>query len=146
MEPPHRLSAEAAAKTQATSDAETANGFSGPAELYRIQPQHWAPGFFASMIIGAAQTVFAPVGWVASGLGSLVGIGKKQGIQLGADAAAVKPFLGEATEELLDALSPIYDQLHLAPSWWFLEWMPLRVKKDSAIYTSSDNLNDYAWL
>jgi hypothetical protein len=132
METPRRLSAEAAEKMWAKFHAETASIRSESSPLYHIQSLE--TGFFAYL----KSTVQA--------LGSLIGIGESQpAIQL-QDAATAQPFRGEAMEELLDALSPIYDQLQLAPSWWFLEWMPLRVKKDSAIYTSSDNHSDYKWL
>ncbi|KAG6329587.1 hypothetical protein ID866_9501, partial [Astraeus odoratus] len=34
------------------------------------------------------------------------------------------PFVDEETEDLYDALSPIYDQLKIAPYWWTLEVLP----------------------
>ncbi|KAI6024564.1 hypothetical protein EDC04DRAFT_2573941 [Pisolithus marmoratus] len=34
-------------------------------------------------------------------------------------------FVSEEIEDLNDALSPIYDQLKIAPSWWLLELLPL---------------------
>ncbi|KAG6329588.1 hypothetical protein ID866_9502 [Astraeus odoratus] len=34
------------------------------------------------------------------------------------------PFVDEETEDLFDALSPIYDQLKIAPQWWILELLP----------------------
>lgn len=34
--------------------------------------------------------------------------------------------MSEEEEDLRDALCPIYDQLSLAPSWWFLELFPMR--------------------
>ena len=44
--------------------------------------------------------------------------------------AVVEPsiILGEEEEELADALSPINDQLSLAPIWWLLELLPMRQK------------------
>jgi hypothetical protein len=39
------------------------------------------------------------------------------------------PAHGEAYEEMMDALSPIYDQLRIAPFWWILEFTPLRQLK-----------------
>lgn len=33
--------------------------------------------------------------------------------------------LTEEEEDLVDALSPIYDQLDIAPGWWTLEYIPL---------------------
>ncbi|EPQ52600.1 hypothetical protein GLOTRDRAFT_46622 [Gloeophyllum trabeum ATCC 11539] len=35
------------------------------------------------------------------------------------------PFLSEEEEDILDALSPIYDQLVLAKGWWLLEMLPM---------------------
>jgi len=50
-------------------------------------------------------------------------------------AQAKIPFLGtEEEEELHDSLSPKYDQLNLAKSWWSLEILPLRLR-----YQRSDN-------
>jgi hypothetical protein len=106
------------------------NSGSGP--LYRIQSLE--TGFFAYL----KSTVQA--------LGSLVGIVEEKPPSQRQDTTPAHLFQGEAMEELLDALSPMYDQLQLAPSWWFLEWMPLRVKKDSAIHTSSEKPDDYKWL
>jgi len=51
----------------------------------------------------------------------------------GADAED-RPFEGEAVEELFDALSPMYDQLHISPFWWVLEWLPLWTKKERALH------------
>jgi hypothetical protein len=39
---------------------------------------------------------------------------------------AAYTFKSEEHEELLDALSPIYDQLELLKAWWILEILPLR--------------------
>ncbi|TEB40268.1 hypothetical protein FA13DRAFT_1760849 [Coprinellus micaceus] len=50
-------------------------------------------------------------------------------------APGPRQFLGSETEEeLLDALSPIYDQLTLKKSWWFLELIPLNMR-----YQGSDD-------
>ena len=38
-------------------------------------------------------------------------------------------FKNEEEEELLDAISPKYDQLKISPSWWILELLPWTVKK-----------------
>jgi hypothetical protein len=41
-------------------------------------------------------------------------------------SAPVAPFKTEEEAELLDALSPIFDQLSLAPFWWILELLPVK--------------------
>ncbi|KAF7791081.1 hypothetical protein EIP86_002042 [Pleurotus ostreatoroseus] len=47
--------------------------------------------------------------------------------------ANVRPgYLTEEEEDLADALSPMYDQLALAPFWWILEWLPMRHKVQRA--------------
>ncbi|KAL5495495.1 hypothetical protein ACEPAI_958 [Sanghuangporus weigelae] len=38
-------------------------------------------------------------------------------------------FISEEDEELADALSPMYDQLHLAWFWWILELIPFRFRE-----------------
>jgi hypothetical protein len=43
-----------------------------------------------------------------------------------ASPKAASTFKSEEDEELVDALSPIYDQLKLAKAWWILEILPLR--------------------
>ena len=49
--------------------------------------------------------------------------------------AAHTPFLGsEEEEELRDALSPKYDQLKIAKTWWVLEILPLKLR-----YQKGDN-------
>jgi hypothetical protein len=35
-----------------------------------------------------------------------------------------EPFINEEEEDLLDVLTPIYDQLKLVKGWWVLELMP----------------------
>lgn len=35
-----------------------------------------------------------------------------------------EPFVNEEEEDMLDALTPIYDQLKMAKSWWVLEILP----------------------
>jgi len=35
-----------------------------------------------------------------------------------------EPFINEEEEDMLDALTPIYDQLKLVKGWWFLELLP----------------------
>lgn len=44
------------------------------------------------------------------------------------DAQYLPPELTQTEEEadLKDALAPIYDQLHLAPHWWLLEFIPFK--------------------
>jgi hypothetical protein len=46
--------------------------------------------------------------------------------QAQASPMAACTFKAEEHEELLDALSPIYDQLKLLKAWWILEILPLR--------------------
>jgi hypothetical protein len=46
--------------------------------------------------------------------------------QAQASPIAACTFKSEEHEELLDALSPIYDQLELLKAWWILEILPLR--------------------
>ena len=46
--------------------------------------------------------------------------------QVQASPIAACTFKSEDHEELLDALSPIYDQLKLSKPWWILEILPLR--------------------
>lgn len=43
-----------------------------------------------------------------------------------ASPLAASTFQSEEDEELADAISPIYDQLKLAPAWWILEILPMR--------------------
>jgi hypothetical protein len=46
-------------------------------------------------------------------------------------------FVNEEEEDLADALSPIYDQLKLAPYWWILESFPqaLRYQNDDDMWS-----------
>lgn len=46
--------------------------------------------------------------------------------QAQASPIAACTFKSEDHEELLDALSPLYDQLELSKAWWILEIIPLR--------------------
>ena len=46
--------------------------------------------------------------------------------QAQASPIAACTFKSEEHEELLDALSPIFDQLELLKAWWILEILPLR--------------------
>lgn len=55
-------------------------------------------------------------------------------------SAFAEAHLSEEELELRDALSPIYDQLSLAPGWWILELLPLRHK-----YQNEDN-SWVSWL
>jgi hypothetical protein len=43
-----------------------------------------------------------------------------------ASPTAASTFKSEEDEELVDALSPIYDELQLSWGWWILEFIPLR--------------------
>ncbi|KAF8643150.1 hypothetical protein AX16_009194 [Volvariella volvacea WC 439] len=47
--------------------------------------------------------------------------------------APVNPFQTEEECDLLDALSPIYDQLSLNRFWWILEIIPMRVKEQNEV-------------
>jgi len=47
----------------------------------------------------------------------------------------IKIYKSEEEHELLDAMSPIYDQLELAKYWWILELFPMRQRYQR---TSSD--------
>lgn len=62
------------------------------------------------------------------------------------DLSPRTPFLGEAQEELKDSLSPMYDQLQLSRPWWILELLPLKRKKQRAIYSLTDRAADYVWV
>jgi len=58
-----------------------------------------------------------------------------------------EPFKGEDMEELLDALSPSFDQLEIAPFWWLLEFVPLQLKKELAVYSPHEPwISNYAWV
>jgi hypothetical protein len=63
-----------------------------------------------------------------------------------ASSSSPKRPMNEAEEELQDALSPIYDQLQLAPFWWILEICPLKQLKQQAIYDDTDNSDDFFWM
>jgi hypothetical protein len=39
-----------------------------------------------------------------------------------------RDFINEETEDLLDAMTPIYDQLQKSKSWWLLEVIPMKKK------------------
>jgi hypothetical protein len=56
------------------------------------------------------------------------------------------PFAGEAFEELQDALAPEYDQLRLQRGWWVLEMLPLKTKKEKAVYEATDRFADYSYM
>jgi uncharacterized protein (DUF2235 family) len=53
---------------------------------------------------------------------------------------------GEAREELRDALSPIYDQLHMHWYWQFMEWVPWVIKKQSAEVADSNDFWAYKFV
>lgn len=42
------------------------------------------------------------------------------------------PFVNEEEEDMLDALTPIYDQLKMAKGWWVLEVMPNKQRYQKA--------------
>lgn len=56
------------------------------------------------------------------------------------DAQYLPPQLTQTEEEadLKDALSPIYDQLSLAPHWWVLELIPIRQRYQDTKKTDED--------
>lgn len=45
------------------------------------------------------------------------------------DGSTTDSHLTEEEEDVYDALSPIYDQLSIAPGWWILELVPMKFKK-----------------
>ncbi|KZP04656.1 hypothetical protein FIBSPDRAFT_923299 [Athelia psychrophila] len=53
------------------------------------------------------------------------------------------PFINEEEEDLLDSLTPIYDQLRLAPFWWVLELLPNkhRYQKADDSWTAKRGVN-----
>jgi hypothetical protein len=55
----------------------------------------------------------------------------------------IEPFINEEEEDMLDALTPIYDQLKLAKGWWFLELMPnkQRYQKEDDTWTHNLSIN-----
>jgi hypothetical protein len=57
--------------------------------------------------------------------------------------AAAEEHLSEREIDIRDALSPIYDQLSLAPFWWILEVLPVkhRYQKDDNSWTSYLGIN-----
>lgn len=55
------------------------------------------------------------------------------------DGAGTDVVLSEEEEDILDALSPVYDQLSLAPGWWVLELLPMRFKKQHSDNTWVSN-------
>ncbi|TFK52545.1 hypothetical protein OE88DRAFT_1417444 [Heliocybe sulcata] len=61
------------------------------------------------------------------------------------EKASASEYLGEAEEELLDALSPMYDELRLTWWWRILEWMPMRHKKQSANTSPFNDKKEYVW-
>lgn len=52
----------------------------------------------------------------------------------------------EAAEELKDALSPLYDQLDANLLWTFIEYLPLRVKKQKAIVKEEQGFDGFHWM
>ncbi|KAG6884358.1 hypothetical protein C0993_011826 [Termitomyces sp. T159_Od127] len=63
-------------------------------------------------------------------------IRQKIQLSLGVDSL-IQISKSEEEHELLDALSPIYDQLYVVPIWWILKLFPMRQH-----YQKSDNLWD----
>jgi hypothetical protein len=104
-------------------------------------------GFLAAVSIGILTTFLSPIMLIWSLGRKLFTHNGRGGIHLPMDLALQRPepFVNEATEEFHDALSPMYDQLAEAPKWWILEYLPMRVKKERAIYESSDRMDDYSW-
>ncbi|KAH9077525.1 hypothetical protein EDB83DRAFT_2344138 [Lactarius deliciosus] len=54
-----------------------------------------------------------------------------------APPTAAATFKTEEDEELVDALSPIYDELKISKTWWILEVIPMRHREQ--------NRSDYTW-
>lgn len=52
----------------------------------------------------------------------------------------------EAEEERKDALSPLYDQLSSHWYWVFMEYMPMKIKKQRAILEESESADGYTWM
>jgi hypothetical protein len=78
----------------------------------------------------SASTSTAPVHY-ADGEGSAAApppraVPAADGSSSATAAAGLLPVGVEEEEELHDALSPVYDQLSLAPWWWLLELLPLK--------------------
>lgn len=121
---------------------------------FHIIPDEPIPGLLKSTAWGVFNTVKAPVSLVGRALRRII-LGKRSRV---ADVvhtappppahgrtveASIQPFQGEAMEELLDSLSPMYDQLRIARWWWILEWMPVKVKKEKAEYEGTDRFADF---
>ncbi|KAF8718271.1 hypothetical protein AX14_011954 [Amanita brunnescens Koide BX004] len=56
---------------------------------------------------------------------------KRKAIQAEEDKKKLA-FVNEEDEELRDALSPLFDQLKLAPFWWIVEFLPLPMRYEKA--------------
>lgn len=56
---------------------------------------------------------------------------KRKAIQAEEDKKKLA-FINEEDEELRDALSPLFDQLKLAPFWWIVEFLPLPMRYEKA--------------
>jgi len=54
-----------------------------------------------------------------------------------------EPFVNEEQEDILDALTPIYDQLKMAKSWWILEILPNKqiYQKEDDTWTQTRGMN-----
>lgn len=49
-------------------------------------------------------------------------------VKIGYGGVALESIQSEEEEDMRDALCPIYDQLRLAPYWWVLELLPLKLR------------------
>ncbi|KAF8993795.1 hypothetical protein BDQ17DRAFT_1431501 [Cyathus striatus] len=57
--------------------------------------------------------------------------------------ANAAPVLTEEEHDLLDAMSPVYDQLSLAPGWWVLELIPIKQRLDK--FGTNDEDIENSW-
>lgn len=101
-------------------------------------------GFTPARIpMAVISTLGSPFRWVWGKLGGLrLHKGPKVVFSLESDLPRFE-YEGEALEELKDALSPIYDQLHKHWYWQVMEWMPWITKKQSAEVADSDDFWAY---
>ena len=63
-----------------------------------------------------------------------------------ASPTAAATFKSEEDEELVDALSPIYDELQLSKAWWILELLPMRHHHQNREDGSWHNYWSYVFL
>lgn len=121
-----------------------------------IVPDDKVPGVFVAAAGTVASTLTAPVRLVYRALRRAVSSKRRPADVVSTDpplprsgpgaAGPGEAFAGEALEELRDVLSPMYDQLRIARGWWVLEWVPLRVKKEKAVYEATDRFTDSTYL